>query len=80
MFYKSAEVGNCTITMNITSTVTGNLTVNGQKVELTAGVAKSITVSQAGASTISIQMGVNGEPNTLSNCTVTFADIVITAA
>ncbi len=80
LFYKSAEVGNCTITMNITSTVTGNLTVNGQKVELTAGVAKSITVSQAGASTISIQMGVNGEPNTLSNCTVTFADIVITAA
>lgn len=81
LFYKDPSVTNCKITMTITATVTGNITVNNQKVELVANEAKQITVDQYSLdkSTVCITMGV-WQYDLIGPCTITFADITITPA
>lgn len=62
LFYKNTGLvagQNYTLTMTITSSVSGTITVCGQAVELEANVAKDVTVTIAGGANTSIQLGTN---------------------
>ncbi|MCH5351646.1 MAG: hypothetical protein J1F39_06745 [Clostridiales bacterium] len=81
--YSTCEDGKSyKLTLKINSSVTGNITVCGKKVELTAGDNDvEVTFTQAaGKASISIQFGVEADGTMLSGGTFVFSDINVAAA